>query len=313
MNALAQFKTLLAMLLICASARGASITLAWNQATGTNLVYRVYRSDDTGPFILVGTTPGATMIVATSANISRFYVTSFSTSYQVPESVPSNTVTNSPPAPPVGLMVLSKPVLSTTNIVLGAQVTATATISNGTSVAYALGDAGIVALPPGADSVGGPFYEFTPRVPAQSIEPGIVLNVPGTWLVTPTAPTGQWRVYLAAKNTSGAWLPDGPITLVTVSAAGPIPGPPPAPTNLRSVKVQGTRWDLSWSSLLTASTEVERSTFSGPFQRITTVAAGTQHTPTTIKPKTDYAFRVRAVDANGASPYSNTNVVYSRN
>ena len=65
--------------------------------------------------------------------------------------------------------------------------------------------------------------------------------------------------------------------------------------------------------MLTASTEVERSVFHGPFQRIETVAAGTQHTSTTVKPKTDYAFRVRAVDANGASPYSNTNVVYSRN
>lgn len=293
----------------------ATLTLAWNPSIGTNITYRVYQSVGSGPFNLTAsalTAPQA--VVSYDATLgNRWYVTAFSTSYQVQESVPSNIVETNPPAPPVGLMVLSKPVLSTTNIVLGMSVTATATISNGTSVAYALGDAGIVALPPGADSTGGPFYEFTPRVAAQSIAPGAVLSVPGTWLVTPTAPTGQWRVYLAAKNTSGAWLPDGPITLVTVSTAGPIPGPPPAPTNLRSAQVTSRRWDLGWDSVLTAATEVERSVFSGPFQRIQTVAAGTLHTTTSVKPKTDYAFRVRAVDANGASPYSNTNVVYSRN
>jgi hypothetical protein len=93
----------------------------------------------------------------------------------------------------------------------------------------------------------------------------------------------------------------------------PLPQPPPAPTNLRSVRVQGNRWDLDWSSSLLSATEVERSTFPGPFATIETVSPGTQHTSVTAKPKINYALRVRSVNLSGPSPYSNTNVIYSRN
>jgi hypothetical protein len=139
--------------------------------------------------------------------------------------------------------------------------------------------------------------------------------LPITSLTTTTAtvsgfPTDQMtRWYVTALNAVGESLPSNVVTNAAV-----LPPPQlPAPVNLHAVRVQGNRWDLGWSSSLTAATEVERSMFPGPFARIETVAAGTQHTSIAANPKTGYAFRVRSVGVGGASGYSNIVFVQSRN
>jgi len=121
------------------------------------------------------------------------------------------------------------------------------------------------------------------------------------------------RFYTTAFDSTGKSAESKPSNVWTNTPVAPSPPPQlQAPTNLRGTRVQGTRLDLSWESDLTASTEVERSIFAAPFELVETVAAGTWHTSTTVRNKTDYQFRARSVRPPEVGPYSETISVYWR-
>ncbi len=139
--------------------------------------------------------------------------------------------------------------------------------------------------------------------------------------ITPLPSTNQvtrWYVtayYLPAGTTSNP-NGEGPASNIwtnapTVTQPPPV-GIPSPPSNLRAVQVTGNRWDLSWGGDLACSTQIEMSTFSGPFAQIATTPPGTQHYTTQVKKKTDYAYRARAVNAAGTSDPSNIVLVYWR-
>lgn len=151
-------------------------------------------------------------------------------------------------------------------------------------------------------------YRVWQSVGQSSFSPTLQVST-NTAVVFGIATDQMTRWYVTALNAVGESLPSNVVTNAVV-----LPPPQlPTPVNLHAVRVQGNRWDLGWSSSLTAATEVERSMFPGPFARIETVAAGTQHTSIAANPKTGYAFRVRSVGVGGPSDYSNIVFVQSRN
>lgn len=309
--------SLLCLLTVLTTAKAADITLYWDAVAGAGS-YRLYKSEGTAPFSL--STSALTLTRVTVSNVStsaptRFYVTAYNEAMAIKESGPSNIYTNFPPGtvptpPPTGTVVLSVPVLNSTNLIYGQSVSGSATIKNGTVSSYALFDAGLVALPPGATAVSGPWHEFTPRTTAQTISPGVTLTVPGTFTVPTNGPAGQWSVYLAARDTAGVWLPDGPTLAFSVTV--PPLTPLPAPTNLRAVQITGRRYDLSWQNDITASTLIERSVESAPFERVANVAPGTLHYSTQIEKRRLYVFRAQSAKASVLSPYSNSLIISAR-
>lgn len=100
--------------------------------------------------------------------------------------------------------------------------------------------------------------------------------------------------------------------LVTPTPTNPPPAVPPAPTALRAQLIQGNRIDIGWYGSTSAATEIEESVMSGPYYRKATLPAGTLHYTTQIRKKTDYRYRVRSVNAQGASGYSNEIIFYTR-
>jgi hypothetical protein len=94
------------------------------------------------------------------------------------------------------------------------------------------------------------------------------------------------------------------------TASFPPTAPPAAPSGLTTTAVSGSRIDLSWldNSPNETGFVVERSTDSGfSSPTTTTVASGaTTWADTGLNPGTPYWYRVKAVNAAGASTYSNT-------
>ncbi|MEQ1758998.1 MAG: fibronectin type III domain-containing protein, partial [Vicinamibacterales bacterium] len=91
--------------------------------------------------------------------------------------------------------------------------------------------------------------------------------------------------------------------------SGPAPPAPTAPETLTAVAPTGTAVQLTWTDSSTTETafHIERSLGLGVFAEIATVAPNTvAFTDSTVAPATDYNYRIRAVNAGGFSPYSNT-------
>jgi endonuclease/exonuclease/phosphatase family metal-dependent hydrolase len=85
---------------------------------------------------------------------------------------------------------------------------------------------------------------------------------------------------------------------------------PAAPTNLTAQASSSTQIQLQWSDNATNESgyKIERGTSSsGPWTQIATTAANvTSYTDTGLAAQTTYYYRVRASNASGDSPYSNT-------
>jgi len=324
---------LLAVLfLLSLPVQAATLTLTWNPVTGTNISYRVYSSVGASAFSLTlsALTTNRALVSFDSTVTTRWYVTAFSPAYQITESEPSNVWTNSPPIPPLaGLTFEAESGTITPPFFINGTVVQQDTQSGATdggraSYTFTITNAGAHIVTVMVNAPSGEPDSFFANIDAEPTE-STIWDVPVTSGVQERKV--QWRgetvphqfILSAAQHTliirgrePGAQLDRISIAPVSVTPPTPIPGPPPTPSGLRATQVQAKRYDLGWSSLLTAVTEVERSILPGPFQRIETVAAGTQHTTTQVKPSVDYAFRVRSVNSAGASPYSNTVIVDSR-
>lgn len=255
------------------SSSHAASMLVWD-GSPTATDYRVWQSMGTGPFSILNVTIMNSLQVEFPTNVvSRYYVTARN---QGGESSPSNTVTNTPSVLP-GVLAFSRPQLSATTVGFGLSITGTATITNGTGAPYPLGDAWLVAVPPGATPATGPYFEAVPHVGAQTIAVNGVLVVPGTWTAPSNGPAGTWQMYLAGKNSGGAWLPDGPTTIFNVVSTNVPPAPPPPPTNLRVTQVAPRRRDFSWLSDVDASSVVELAIESDPFKQVAVLSPGNMH------------------------------------
>jgi hypothetical protein len=290
---------LAALCLWCAASAQVTRQLSWDinpTATG----YRIYCSTNnfTSPIMATSAT---VVTVGVGMNVPyRFYVTSTNS---VGESPPSNIVTNTPTPPPSPLVITAPVISGNTNFVISKTVTATATVQNNTGAPFQVLEASITAREPGATNPGGPFDDFSPSMPPQTLAVGQGFALTASWLVRSNAPLGQWRVYFAVKGTNG-WN-DGPNTAFNVVA---LPAPPTAPTNLRITQVNGNRYDLDWTAKLIYRSVIERAPPAGSFTQLASVVAGTLHYSTTIKPHESWMFRVKSCDAVCSEP-SNTVLV----
>jgi serine protease AprX len=136
-------------------------------------------------------------------------------------------------------------------------------------------------------------------------------NVENVYIQAPTA--GTWKITVTGTN-----VPQGPqpFALVVGGASSvvettpPPPAPPAAPSNLRSTAAARTSITLAWNdnSADETSFELERCTGSTctSFTRIATLGANTvSYNNTGLTRNTTYRYRIRAVNAGGASAYSN--------
>lgn len=84
------------------------------------------------------------------------------------------------------------------------------------------------------------------------------------------------------------------------------PSAPPAPSNLNATAISSSQVSLSWGASSGASYyEVARLSAGGAFQIINGNVGGLTFTDATTSPSTGYVYRVRAIGAGGASPFSN--------
>jgi hypothetical protein len=287
------------------SAGSAQVTqrkLLWSESPGAEK-YNIYCSTNgfSNPIMAVSSLV-ATVGVST-VETYRFFVTGVDTLFNL-ESAPSNIVTNNPSQPPTGPLVITPPTLTGTNFVRSQTITATATVQNNTGAPFQVLEATITAREPGASNLAGPFDDFSPAMVPQTLSIGQGFSLTASWLVRSNAPLGSWRVYFAVKGNDG-WH-DGPSTTFNVVATAPVP--PPAPTNLRIVQVQGNRYDLDWNAKPIYRSVVERAPPAGPFTQLASVTAGTLHYSTTIKPHESWMFRVKSCDTVCSDP-SNTVLV----
>lgn len=295
----------MAVLCGCAFLNGntATLTLNWD-ASPTATSYRLFSSTDTGPFNLIMNVSGTTATVSgvPTNQVTRWYVTALN---GAGESPPSNTVTNSPatpPIPPTGIIGISAPTLTTTNLLRGQTITGTARFTNGTATVVSVSEGWLTAREPGASNSSGPFDDWSPGMTAQTVAPGQVVVVAASWVVRADAPFGVWQAHLAVK-VDGVYH-DGPNTPFNVVA--PPTSPPPPPQNLRAVQVGARNIKMQWDVQVIAASEVERSEEQGGFVRIATTSPGVEvYEDRNLRRRRDYRYRVRQVAVGLASDYSN--------
>jgi len=102
-------------------------------------------------------------------------------------------------------------------------------------------------------------------------------------------------------GTNWSWTSGSPFNAVPQS-------PPDAPTGLTATAISTTQIDLAWSDVATTETgyEVERSTtgIGGTYTLLVSLPAGsTGYSNLALTPTSQYCYRVRAVNAGGASAY----------
>ncbi|MBK9138012.1 MAG: fibronectin type III domain-containing protein [Verrucomicrobia bacterium] len=105
-----------------------------------------------------------------------------------------------------------------------------------------------------------------------------------------------------AFNAGGSSVPSGTASATT------LPNPPAAPANLTATAVSPTQINLAWQDLANNETgfQVERSIAGGAWTLAATLGANvTVFQDTGLTPETAHSYRVRAVNAGGASAWSN--------
>jgi hypothetical protein len=144
----------------------------------------------------------------------------------------------------------------------------------------------------------GPGPGYTTRLitsPDSSIVEDRTVSSVGTYAAT------------AALGTSCDWI----MQQVAFKAAGASGVPPTAPTSLTATAASSSRVDLAWANTSASQTgvKVDRSTDGVNFIQVAvTVAAATSYSDSGLAAATTYWYRVRATNASGDSPYSETAV-----
>lgn len=284
-------KKILALLFVAISAHADTINLAWDPSPTPGVSYRVYQSAGANPFVPIRETgPVASTSVLVTVPV-RFYITAFNANG---ESASSNIVAYSPviAGPP---LTVSVPMVSPTAAIAGGVIVSSATLRNDSSFPYIIAEGAITARRPGATNSSGPFDNFSPPVQAQTVAPGATITVSGSFVVPAGAPVGQWRVYLAVRDSAGNWT-DGPDAFFSV-----VQPPPAPPTNLRATPLSANRIDLRWDPGL-VSILVERD------QLQVAKIPGTQafFIDTQLRKNRSYSYRIRGDDGFYLTGYSNT-------
>ncbi|SEJ19352.1 Por secretion system C-terminal sorting domain-containing protein [Dyadobacter sp. SG02] len=131
-----------------------------------------------------------------------------------------------------------------------------------------------------------------------------------TYQNTGLAPATRYWYRVLAKNSAGKSAYSNIANATTQQVI------PHAPTSLTATAVSTSQIDLRWTDNANNETgyQVERSQNGTSFTKITDLAANvTTYQSTGLAPATDYYYRVRAVNAVGASAYSNTGTAKTQN
>jgi uncharacterized repeat protein (TIGR01451 family) len=117
------------------------------------------------------------------------------------------------------LAITSALAFSETAVSPGDTVTGTVTLTNDGTAAVDVEDVVIAARPPGGTHTGGPFDDFAPTSPSQTLAPGASIALTATRTFSSSDPSGSWDVYPTWQDGSGTWH-DGPDSSLDVSGGG---------------------------------------------------------------------------------------------
>jgi hypothetical protein len=136
--------------------------------------------------------------------------------------------------------------------------------------------------------------------------------VPPTATRTPTptsTPAAPSATPTATRTSTPSSTPVPPTATPTRTPTPLPPAVPAAPSGLTATAISRNRIDLSWQDNSSNETgfQIERSREGGAFSLIATTAAGatTYSNTSGLTPNKLYSYRVRAVNASGASAWSN--------
>ena len=119
-----------------------------------------------------------------------------------------------------GLVISSPLTLDKSTIAAGDTLKGTVTYQNTSASPIAVQIITITSRPPGATPASGPYDDFTPTVPAQTIQPGATLTLAASRVFLSTDPLGSWYSYTTYQDGALAWH-DGPHVSFTVAAPAP--------------------------------------------------------------------------------------------
>ncbi|MDQ3928571.1 MAG: hypothetical protein M3328_05420, partial [Chloroflexota bacterium] len=107
--------------------------------------------------------------------------------------------------------------LSKSVVHAGEVLSASVTYKNSGSTPVSIQDLVITARPPGGTHAGGPYYDFSPRIPATTIQPSAELSLVASRTFASTDPTGKWEAYSTYQDVNAAWH-DDPSVFFSVEA-----------------------------------------------------------------------------------------------
>ena len=119
-----------------------------------------------------------------------------------------------------GLVISSPLTLDKSTVAAGDTLNGTVTYQNTSASPIAVQIITITSRPPGTTPASGPYDDFTPTAPAQTIQPGATLTLAASRLFLSSDPLGSWYSYTTYQDSALAWH-DGPHVSFTVAAPAP--------------------------------------------------------------------------------------------
>ncbi|TMA86602.1 MAG: hypothetical protein E6J63_16280, partial [Deltaproteobacteria bacterium] len=136
--------------------------------------------------------------------------------------------------PPAGGLVISTPLtLDKTNVVAGDTLRGTVTYLNTSSSPISVQAVTIGGRPPGGTNGAGPYYDLTPTLAAQTVQPGANATLAASRAFTAGDPTGSWYAFATYQDAGGAWH-DGPSVNFTVAPLAATPSITPGTSSSSS-------------------------------------------------------------------------------
>jgi len=263
------------------------VVLSWHDNAHTETGYVVERKQGTNSFAQIGATlpAGTTSFTDTAISPLVSYVYRVKAVNAAGSSDYSNQVSDTPPLGPPP---------APTSVAVGAVTSASVALSWSDAAANVSGYVVERALGNGAFAQVGSTLPPTAK----------------TFTDTTVQPETGYSYRVKATSTAG----DSPYSSPVAVTTGPA-----APTNLATGTVVYGSVELSWTDNTGNATGyvVERRAGSGSYAQMgsTLPASATAFTDTTVAPFTTYTYRVKAVNGNASSSYSNEVTVktYSRN